>query len=472
MADLTYPKALSSADWLSQVGDADKYKGAIALKKLETLFQEIPFDLFKVADIDSAREARERIDEVANQGVKACKAVSDLADAVGSNADKAATDLKKDPKATKALKVAQDASTAAAKLGKEVLALTGPALSALKTLAGKLEEQEKKTKAAAPPAKPAAAPHGPIKLDPKLATHNGKVKVLVGKLRAGKQPKTPFAFLQNKVKEPYKKGKLWAHKSLVHVGPKAIKSCRSELERLLLPEKTFAFFFGEVHLQLPDAKDKDKDKGKLIFMFETPLADSKKLKDALLFQCGYSPKMLLRTNKGETVEEAGEDEEEADKEEAEGGAAAAPAAAPARAPEPAGAAVDDAAIEQARKALVDAHTKLQTGIGSLVRHIGEVYKGTTGADRKAVDDAMAKLDTLKTKLHIDLGSQLAAITREKDPKQRARLKSTAKNTLAALTSVVVGDDLMADIDRNELLPNLVVVAPMKESLKKVIGALA
>ena len=228
--------------------------------------------------------------------------------------DKIVAANKKNTKAAKAIKYAEAAAAAAEALGKDVVALSASSALAIKKLCDKLEEEERQAK---------EKDKTPAPTNPKLLAHNTKVRGIVNKLRAGTHPRTPFAFLQNKVRLPFSKAKPWTKKSILHVGPRAMKSCRSELEKLMAPDTgtNFLFFFGEVEGQGP------KGKLKLVFEFESPLGNPKQMKDALLFQCKYSPPMQLRKQgSAEVIDEAAEgDEKDAEGDEDEGKEDAAPA---------------------------------------------------------------------------------------------------------------------------------------------------
>ena len=106
-----------------------------------------------------------------------------------------------------------------------------------------------------------------------------------------------------------------------------------------------------------------------------------------------------------------------------------------------------------------------------MQRVTTVYKGVSGRDLEAVKGALRKLDALHKKLDVDVGGPLAEVAKAKDAADRARRKKAALDKVAALGAVVAADDLMDDIDRNELMPSLVVVAPLKDRLKQVIGAL-
>jgi len=203
-------------------------------------------------------------------------------------------------------------------------------------------------------------------LKKKVLTHNSRVKKSVREVRSGKISSYPFVFAQNKVKEPYKKGRDWGQKSLAHVGPKAIRSFKTQIAKLIGTD-AFMFYFGEVTC---------KDGKKLVFNFETPLANPKQLKDALLYQCGFAPTLQLRKG-AEVLDEAGDGEDSGepigdipDDEEDTAVATAAPTAAKGADDKAAdGKATDDAsdaATENARKDLKARFAKRSAAIQAAV----------------------------------------------------------------------------------------------------------
>jgi hypothetical protein len=137
-------------------------------------------------------------------------------------------------------------------------------------------------------------------LNKQILRYNMMAKKAVRELRSGKLKSVPFVFAANKIKVPYKKGKDWTAKSLLHIHMKAGQSSRNILAKLIdLPSPVFAI--GEIRCE---------DRKKLIFdCTKTPPANVKQLKDALLFQCGFAP--ALKVMKGSKVEgdEAGEGED-------------------------------------------------------------------------------------------------------------------------------------------------------------------
>jgi len=135
--------------------------------------------------------------------------------------------------------------------------------------------------------------------DKQILRYSLMVKKAVRELRSGKKSSMPFVFGAHPHPEPYKKGKEWAAKNLMHMHEKAGQSSRTMLTRLI--GATPKFFIGEVRCE---------DRKKLIFDFtKTAVAPPKLLKDALLFHCGYAP--AFKAMKGGKVEgdERGEGED-------------------------------------------------------------------------------------------------------------------------------------------------------------------
>lgn len=114
--------------------------------------------------------------------------------------------------------------------------------------------------------------------------YNLIAKKSVRELRAGKVRSLPFVFAAHKKPVPYKKGaKEWPTRSVMHLHLKAGQSSRTMLAKIV--DSSPDFFMGEVRCE---------DRKKLIFDFtKSAVAPAKKLKDALLFQCGFAPPFKL-----------------------------------------------------------------------------------------------------------------------------------------------------------------------------------
>jgi hypothetical protein len=144
-------------------------------------------------------------------------------------------------------------------------------------------------------------------------------------------------------------------------------------------------------------------------------------------------------------------------------------------------AIDKAAKGSAKTAAGGASPKLASewasarnnaveGIEALAKKIQDEYRDE--ADQKAqVDQAVQQLRTLAGKLSDGLDSQLSAVLTETDAAKRAALAATAKKTLTSIAQVVAGDKLMKELDGNELMPDLKVVAPLRAKLQEIGAAL-
>lgn len=117
-----------------------------------------------------------------------------------------------------------------------------------------------------------------------ILRYNLIAKKSVRELRAGKVRSLPFVFAAHKKPVPYKKGaKDWPTRSVMHLHLKAGQSSRTMLAKIV--DSSPDFFMGEVRCE---------DRKKLIFDFtKSAVAPAKKLKDALLFQCGFAPPFKL-----------------------------------------------------------------------------------------------------------------------------------------------------------------------------------
>jgi len=510
---------LSPAEWAKKVGAADKAIGvATQMKELATQHAELLKQELGTAGLSTAEEVQARIDEIEGDFAKTAEAVAKKAKGIADAIKKNDAALKK--AGGDAAKAAAAAAAAAADVASEVGKAGTSAVSALKTLLAKFEAQEKKDAAAAKGKE--KDKESDDEESASLPGHNSKVKSMMNKLKSGSMPPTLFAFAQNNVKVPYSKGKDWGEKSLMAVGPRAGKSFRTQFVKLLNTDK-FKFFFGEIRFET-----EGKDKGKFILMFESPLPNSKQLKDALLYQCGgSSPKFQMRKNTGEVVDEAGEGEEEQAEESAEEiaakgsdpfksridslkkaiAAARGPVAAQAKAAfdkavefagkgdaakakpliewaeaqlkaagaAPAGATSESAAqtaqapaangaLRTAREGWSTARTAAVKGIKDLAEQIRREYGGEA-EQKDAMDKAVSRLNALADQLSDALEKQID------DTINGRSSVSAAKQALTKVIDVVTKDDVMKTIDGNELIPSMTIVAPMRQSLASVARAL-
>ncbi|HMC16489.1 MAG TPA: hypothetical protein VKI18_12705 [Albitalea sp.] len=142
----------------------------------------------------------------------------------------------------------------------------------------------------------------------------------------------------------------------------------------------------------------------------------------------------------------------------------------------------DAAIDKARGAAqapgsaklatewASAAQDVRDGIKSLIEKIKQEYSNEP--DQKVqVADAVKKLEELSSSLQDDLSTKLSEVFGETDPAKRADLTRKAKVAWANVAKMVAGDKLLRELDGNELLPSLKVVAPLKARLSDIGRAL-
>ncbi len=84
----------------------------------------------------------------------------------------------------------------------------------------------------------------------------------------------------------------------------------------------------------------------------------------------------------------------------------------------------------------------------------------------ALAELRRRMDALDTTLEDQLDAVLNA-----DPSGRPRLAGPARGSLQKFISFLDTDELMMELDNNEVLPDLVVVAPMRAALGSIQAAI-
>jgi len=260
---------------------------------------------------------------------------------------------------------------------------------------------------------------------------NNLAKKAVRELRAGKVKSIPFFFAAHKIKTPYKKGKDWKEKSLVHMHLRAGPSSRTMLIKAIEFSSPVCAF-GEVRCE---------DRKKLIFDCKSPAANVKQLKDALLFQCGFAPP--LKVVKGGKVEgdDAGEGEDSGepivdipdDDEEGTVAVAAPPTAAkkPSTANPPARQGGDaDVAADDDKAAANDEALKAQAK-QRFAKRTEDIKKAITAGDRKAKE-----VRALTVKLGEETGKSGDGKRADELIQQLEELLDTPAEVVAAAADVI------------------------------------
>jgi hypothetical protein len=109
-------------------------------------------------------------------------------------------------------------------------------------------------------------------------------------------------------------------------------------------------------------------------------------------------------------------------------------------------------------------------ITRLCKAVADAYRGET-AHLPKVREAITRLDGLKGKLKTGLDDVLDKALSENDAARRVELTKAARNYLKSVQEFIEKDELMQNLDGNEILADMRVVAPMKERLSAIEAAL-
>lgn len=286
MAQLDFPAPLDPSYWSKSVKGSPLEKGKVAelLEELDGEYtKKLDLKMLEVDDLD-AKAMPARRAEIDKQVLKPLNNLTACLKKIEQEANKVMADAKKAGKESAVRALLSSVKT------------FNTEIAAVFKEADKIDEDLAKGVVSKSAAKP---------VDPKTAALKKKQVERLGglsrkairELQSGKVKTVPFVFGASKVKVPWKAGRDWTEPCVIYMHPKANKSSRSVLAKLLNPSPVWAI--GEARCE---------DKKKIIFnCTETPPANIKQLKDALKFQMkGYAP--ALRVMKGNVVagEEAGE----------------------------------------------------------------------------------------------------------------------------------------------------------------------
>ena len=97
--------------------------------------------------------------------------------------------------------------------------------------------------------------------------------------------------------------------------------------------------------------------------------------------------------------------------------------------------------------------------------------GASGDQAKAVEGARKRLDSLMADLGPELDDALDALLNADGPEQVQKQATEARKMLQRFQDLIDGDDILAEIDGNEVLPEMKLVAPLKQKLADIAVAL-
>jgi hypothetical protein len=128
-------------------------------------------------------------------------------------------------------------------------------------------------------------------------------------------------------------------------------------------------------------------------------------------------------------------------------------------------------LARARQAWSKDRLDAIAGIGALRDAIRQEFAAD---DEQATElaAAMARLEDLVGQLDDGLDRTLDTVVNEADAEQRLRLRPAAMATLDRMDAFVSENELMTELDGNEILPDMKIVAPLKSRLAEVRAALS
>lgn len=515
MTAIKLPPNLATAYWSKQVGNAEKpAKMTGLLDALRKGLEALPFDLLEVDDLRSLDAASQRLADLSGRYDKAAKAVSLQTAAVQTLADSCADKFKRDSANAKtAYPAAVAVSKAASTLGSDVLDASSPARARLKPLIAKLEAEAKKDSSKKDEEEADALAN---EKDEKAFREKLKalIKATLKKIKGEGAPPAKFRAVNL--------GKTWG----VYTGRGNGEAEKKMAVRLAGVKSGFKDCKGIVYWSPADK----------VYIFEganvpTGGANSSALARCLKDLIGFRPKLRLQ-KPGERGEDSEEGEPDPDDLPLDAGKGAPPNPAVVEFTErlrgmaaAIKAGMDKATADQARKIkgftddaakLIKANQpKMALGLlDQLSTTLKEIAAGAKGggaasmvpldqaravwatarqsavkeigqlanqleADYASVADQLAaakkaanRLRELSKALRPDLEALLAGAIKEGSDARRQDLLKGARKAATQVRQLLDGNDLVPELDHNEVMPGMAVVAPMREGLKRVEAALA
>jgi hypothetical protein len=128
-------------------------------------------------------------------------------------------------------------------------------------------------------------------------------------------------------------------------------------------------------------------------------------------------------------------------------------------------------LAHARQGWGKARLDAVAGIGTLKAALTQEF-AADDAQADLVATALKRLDELVGRLDDELDATLDAMLREADAERRLALRAAAAAKLDVMDAFVSEDELMTELDGNEILPDMKIVAPLKSGLSQVRAALS
>ena len=109
-------------------------------------------------------------------------------------------------------------------------------------------------------------------------------------------------------------------------------------------------------------------------------------------------------------------------------------------------------------------------IGRLQSALAQEF-GPIEEQKDALQSALKRLDTLIGELSGVLDDNLDAVLNAAEPSERQKRIAESKSTLTRFETLILSDSVMAELDGNEVLPDMEVTAPLRRRLNEINAAL-
>lgn len=133
--------------------------------------------------------------------------------------------------------------------------------------------------------------------------------------------------------------------------------------------------------------------------------------------------------------------------------------------------IDEDVLRKALQGWADSRNAAVSEITALAGAIVKLF-ASEPAHKAEVAKALVQLGEVGKKLKgTPLDAHIAAALAEKDAAKRTRLAAQARATVESVQKMLVDDKVIANLDHNEVIESMSVVAPMKQRLQAIAAAL-
>jgi hypothetical protein len=132
---------------------------------------------------------------------------------------------------------------------------------------------------------------------------------------------------------------------------------------------------------------------------------------------------------------------------------------------------DDAEVRKALQALSDSRKTAVTEVTGLVKALLAAFEGEKAQQGAVIKAAQQLGEASKLLNATTLEKQVSEALAEKNASRRAQLANKAKTTIDSVQKLLDEHKVISNLDKNEIVSNMVVVQPLRERLQEVADAL-